>query len=170
MTWGYEKLWKRSGAVPRRAFVRKNAKIKTKSPRPLLGRTSVGEGVKSLRGSGSVTAWGLTHRFFLERRRFELFSRNQRNQTAERKTLAHKSSVLKALGSVPWASRSDRAQSDRFIFHTRSMGRGRSKVWNLQAWTAGQPRTYCREIPENLFLQRQGAHTLKKCREIQDGG
>src|SRR6266849_1584582 len=69
---------------------------------PAAGRAR-GGGFNSLGSLGSVTAWGLTHRVFLERQRFELFFRNQRNQTAERKLLARKSSVLKALDSVLWA-------------------------------------------------------------------
>src|SRR5712691_915739 len=55
------------------------------SPRP----QNTGRGVKSLGRLGRVTPSGLTHSFFLERQRFELFFRNQRNQTAERKSLAH---------------------------------------------------------------------------------
>jgi hypothetical protein len=56
---------------------------------------------------------------FFERRKFELFFRNQRNQTGERRPLARKSSVLKTLDSVLGAfAASDRAQSS-FIFRAR---------------------------------------------------
>jgi hypothetical protein len=71
---------------------------------------------------------GLTRRFFLGRQRFELFSRNQRNQRAERKTLARKSSVLKVLGLVPWAfAASDRGRSSIYFPITLHGGGGGQK-------------------------------------------
>jgi hypothetical protein len=65
------------------AFARKISEIQTKNPTP--------------RGKPH----GVSRQVFLQRQRFELFFRDQRNQTAERKPLARKSRVLKTLHSVP---------------------------------------------------------------------
>jgi len=148
--------FRRGGPGPRLAFVHKNAKIKTKSPlvseRARCAHERLGgRGSKSLRPLGRVTARGLTRRFFLERQRFELFSRNQRNQPAERKPLARKSSVLKALDSVPWALPRQIEPPSSIYFPRPLRGGGRSKVWDLQAGTAWVPRASARRFPRNFF-------------------
>jgi hypothetical protein len=97
-----------------------------------------------------ATGTVFTHRFFLERQRFELFFPKSKNQTAERKLLARESSVLKALDRWLGLSPGQIAPGRAFIFQARCVGEGRSKVWDLQAGTAGA-RTYFRKIPKTFF-------------------
>jgi hypothetical protein len=143
-------------------------------PRAVRG----GRGFKSLGGLGSVTARGLTHRFFLERQRFELFFRNQRNQTAERKPLARKSSVLKTLDLVPWPfAASDRVRSSIYFRRTLRGGRGRSKSLRPSSRDRVAPSHAFPRNAENFFsrvrrgLGKRGAeHSAKTSRNSGWGG
>jgi hypothetical protein len=109
---------------------------------------------------------------FLERRRFELFSRNQRNQTAERKLLARKSNVLKALDWVLWAFAGAARRPVEHLFSTHVVGGGQ-KSGIFRAGPRGNPARIAAKFRKIFLLvscKRGQRLTLKKCREIQGGG
>jgi hypothetical protein len=120
-------------------------------------------GVKSLGRLGSVTARGLTRRFFLERQRFELFSRNQRNQTGERKLLARKSSVLKALD---WCSGLSQGQigARSSIYFPRTLRRGgRQKSGIFRRGPCGARARISAEFRKLFFNSHVHAFDRARC-------
>jgi hypothetical protein len=107
-----------------------------------------GRGFKSLRSLGSVTAWGLTHRFFSARGLLIIFLAIKE---FKRRCICHKGAGRAFAGAYtehrPWSS----FWSAYFEQLFSGWGWGRSKVWDLQAGTAGLRFSDIRKIPRYFF-------------------
>jgi hypothetical protein len=147
---------------------------------------TVRSGGRDREGVGGLNPWGLGVRYrtgshaqiFYSARRFELFSRNQRIQTAARSLPQGKSSICKQLRSTACSVRAPwwRFSANYFPGHLE-VPRGAGRISGaLRPGTAWPHRRYCREIQKTFFVRTQrrlGTESVERaenCREIQGWG
>ena len=142
------------GALTASGLRIQKAEIKYKKPTAFaVGETTGngGEGVKILEDLGPHYRTGSHAQIFYSARRFELFSRNQRIQTAARSPPQGKLSICKQLRSTACSVRAPwwRFSANYFPRHLEVPPGGR--VESLERFGPG-PRRYCREIRKTFLF------------------
>lgn len=119
---------------------------------PILGEE--GRGVKALPWRMGSNRMGPTHRFFLRRRSFDYFSRNQTFQTCAAGTATRHVSIFNGLACVRSARERSWSQKRAFIFSPCSTPGAGQISGNLSPGTAWGQCAQFRKIQKTFFSRK----------------